>query len=89
MIDATIGALLTGSGLVLVLVGLARGYAASRSALAPLVHVGEPTRAAIEAGRPLVARARVRRFVRGTLAALGWLALAGYGLLLLSVAVGR
>jgi hypothetical protein len=84
-----IEAILAGSGLVLVVVGLGRGYAASRSALAPLAHGGEPTRAAIEAGRPLVARSRVRRFVRGTLAAVGWLFLAGYGLFLLSVGVGR
>ena len=81
--------ILAGSGLILVLVGLARGYAASRSALAPLAHTGEPTRAAIEAGRPLAARSRVRRFLRGTLAAVGGLLLAGYGLFLVRVGVGR
>ncbi|GIW20295.1 MAG: hypothetical protein KatS3mg065_0591 [Chloroflexota bacterium] len=84
-----IEAILTGSGLVLVLVGLGRGYGASRSALAPLAHAGEPTRAAIEAGRPLVARSRVRRFVRGTILAVGWLLVAGYGLFLVSVGLGR
>ncbi len=84
-----IEAILTGSGLVLLLVGLGRGYGASRAALAPLVHSGEPTRAAIDAARPLVARARVRRFFRGTIVALAWLVLAGYGLFLVSVGVGR
>ncbi|HWP61903.1 MAG TPA: hypothetical protein VNO86_00315 [Candidatus Binatia bacterium] len=84
-----IEAILTGSGLVLVLVGLGRGYGASRSALAPLAHAGEPTRGAIEAGRPLVARSRVRRFVRGTILAVGWLLVAGYGLFLVSVGLGR
>ncbi len=82
-------AVLVASGLVLVLIGLGRGYAASRSALAPLVHPGEPTRAAIDAGRPLVARMRVRRFLRGTAAAIVWLLLAGYGLFLVSVGLGR
>lgn len=84
-----IEAILAACGLVLLVVGLGRGYAASRSALAPLVHEGEPTRTAIDAARPLVARARVRRFLRGTIVALGWLLLAGYGLFLVSVGVGR
>lgn len=84
-----IEAILAGSGLVLLLVGLGRGYGATRSALAPLAHTGEPTRAAVEAGRPVVARSRVRRFVRGTALAVAWLVLAGYGLFLISVGFGR
>jgi hypothetical protein len=79
-------------GTLLVLAGLAtaflaswRGYAAARAALGPLVHDGEPTRTAIEAARPVLARTRVRRFARQVALAIGWLLVATYGLFLLSV----
>jgi hypothetical protein len=51
-----------------------------RSAIRPLRQDGEPTRAAIEAARPLVARTRVRLVARHAILAAGWLAVAGYGL---------
>ena len=66
-------------------VGAWRGYAVAREAIAPLAHDGEPTRTAIEATRPLLARARVRLFVRRLAASLAWIAVALYGLFLLSV----
>jgi hypothetical protein len=84
-----IEAVLTGSGFVLLVAGVARAYAASRAAIGPFVHTGEPTRAAIDAARPVVARSRVRRLVRSTAVAVGWLVLAGYGLFLASVGLGR
>jgi hypothetical protein len=79
-------------GTILVLTGLAatvlatwRGYEAARSAVGPLVHDGEPTRTALEAARPRLARHRVRRFARQVALAVGWLLVAGYGLFLASV----
>jgi len=74
------------SGLALVVLGGWRGYANSRTALAPLVHEPEPTRAAVEAGRPFYRRSRIRRSVRAALSALAWLVLAMYGLFMISVA---
>jgi hypothetical protein len=65
-----------------------RGYVNARDALMPLTTEGEPTRTAIDAGRPLLARARVRRFVRGAAMATGWLVVAMYGLFLLAAAEG-
>lgn len=84
-----IEAILTGSGVVLFGAAVARAYAASRAAIGPVVNPEEPTRAAIDAARPLVARSRVRRFVRSTVVAGAWLVLAGYGLFLASVGLGR
>ena len=61
------------------------GYAVAREAISPLVHAGEPTRTAIEATRPLLARPRVRLFVRRLTTSIGWIAIALYGLFLASV----
>jgi hypothetical protein len=66
-------------------VGAWRGYAAAREAMAPLGHAGDPTRTAIEATRPFLARARVRLFVRRLMASVAWIAVALYGLFLVSV----
>jgi hypothetical protein len=48
------------------------------------VRQGDPTRAAIDAARPLPAREGVRRAVRSVVAAVAWLVLALYGLFLAS-----
>jgi fatty acid desaturase len=72
------------SGLAAVAIGTWRGYANARAVLAPLVHPGEPTRTAVEATQPLTERARVRRAARNVAAAVAWLALAMYGLFLIS-----
>ena len=78
------GAILLVSGLVVVAFGMWRGYANAREALGPLVHEGEPTRTAIERGRPLLARARVRLFARRVAVSLAWIAVAMYGGFLVS-----
>ncbi len=44
---------------------------------------GDPTRRAIDASRPLIARMRVRTFARRTAVAIGWLLIATYGLALI------
>ncbi len=80
-----LGALLVLSGLVALVYGSWRGYHAARSALAPLVRDGEPTRNLIEAGRPILGRARVRVAVRHVVQSVGWLAIAMYGLYLATV----
>lgn len=67
-------------GLVLAGIGLVRGYAVARQAIAPLVHQGDPTRAAIEALRPLPFRPKVRTVVVRAVIAIGWLAISLYGL---------
>ena len=64
---------------------LAGSYVAARGALGPLIHDGEPTRTAIEAARPLLARTRVRRVAGRVALSVGWLVVAMYGLFLLSV----
>ena len=79
------GLVLIAAGVLTVAIGVWRGYGAARSALAPLVHDGEPTRAAVEAARPLLARTRVRLVVRSIVASLVWLIVAFYGLFMLSV----
>ena len=73
-------------GVTAVALGTWRGYVNAREALGPVVHDGEPTRTAIEAARPLLQRTRVRRFLRGLAASLAWLAVAMYGLFLVSAA---
>jgi hypothetical protein len=73
------------TGLAALAIGAWRGYVAARLALGPLIHDGEPTRTLIEAGRPVYARSRVRSFARHVMVAVAWLAIAMYGLLLLSV----
>jgi hypothetical protein len=78
------GIVLTTCGLLAAGIGLWRGYANARLALGPLVHEGEPTRTAVEAGRPLLGRSRVRAFARRAGASVVWLVVAFYGLFLVS-----
>lgn len=78
---------LVATGAFLAACGCLRGYGAARAALLPLVRAGEPTRTLVEASRPLAARTRVRATVRRALGAVGWLALAMYGLYLATVGV--
>jgi hypothetical protein len=75
-------------GTIATVTGLYRGFVLAREALAPLAHEGDPTRTAIEATRPFPARPRVRRFVSRVLGAVVWLAVAMYGLYLVSWAAG-
>jgi hypothetical protein len=79
-----LGVTLTVCGLVAATFGTWRGYANARDALVSLAQDGEPTRAAIDASRPILARTRVRRFVRPVVVAMLWLAIAMYGLLMVS-----
>jgi hypothetical protein len=65
--------------------GTWRGYANARTAVVALARDGDPTRSAIEASRPILSRTRVRRFVRPLAAAVVWLAVAMYGLLMVSL----
>jgi hypothetical protein len=67
-------------GFVLTAIGVWRSYTSARHALAPLAHQGDPTRAAIEAMRPLPFRPKVRTVVTRALVSMGWLAIALYGL---------
>jgi hypothetical protein len=78
------GLLLLTCGLVLAVAATWSGYRNAREALAPPPREGDPTRAAIEATRPLHARAGVRRVARSVATAIGWLILALYGLFLAS-----
>jgi hypothetical protein len=78
-------AVLVMSGLFAMAYGSWRGYVAARSALVPLLREGDPTRTLIETARPIHARARVRLAVRHVLFALGWLAVAMYGMYLATV----
>lgn len=77
------GFLLILCGTIAAAFGLYRGFVLAREALAPLAHEGDPTRTAIEATRPFPVRPRVRRFVGRVLGAVGWLAVAMYGLYLI------
>jgi hypothetical protein len=79
--------LLEACGIVAVVIGGWRSYAMAREALGPVAHQGDPTRTALEAGRPILERTRVRRFLRRVAISLAWLLVAGYGLYL--VAVGQ
>jgi hypothetical protein len=81
-----VDAVLVSSGLIATILGTWRGYIVAREALGPLVHEGDATRTLIDAGRPVHARMRVRLFARRVVAAVAWLALAMYGLFLISVA---
>jgi len=71
-------------GVILAGIGTWSGYRNARDAVAPAVHEGDPTRRAIDAARPLRARTAVRRFARSVAVSLAWLALALYGLFLVS-----
>ena len=84
-LHAMLGVTLTACGLVAATFGTWRGYANARAALLSLVGNGDPTRASIDASRPILARTRVRRFVRPVVAAMFWLAIAMYGLLMVSL----
>jgi hypothetical protein len=79
--------LLEACGIVAVVIGGWRSYAMAREALGPVAHQGDPTRTALEAGRPILERTRVRLFLRRVAISLAWLLVAGYGLYL--VAVGQ
>jgi hypothetical protein len=79
--------LLETCGIVAVVIGGWRSYAMAREALGPVAHQGDPTRTALEAGRPILERTRVRLFLRRVAISLAWLFVAGYGLYL--VAVGQ
>jgi len=79
--------LLETCGIVAVVIGGWRSYAMAREALGPVAHQGAPTRTALEAGRPILERTRVRLFLRRVAISLAWLLVAGYGLYL--VAVGQ
>ena len=79
-------------GVVLIVIGAAvvglaawRSYVAVRLAIGPLVHDGDPTRALVDATRPIHERTRVRGFARGLTLSIGWLIVAFYGLFLVSV----
>ncbi len=85
-LHAMLGVTLTACGLVAATFGTWRGYANARDAFVSLARDGDPTRAAIEASRPMLARPRVRRFVRPAVVAMLWLAIATYGLLMVSFA---
>jgi hypothetical protein len=78
------GIVLVACGLTAAVMASWRGYAAARSALGPFMHEGDTTRTAVEAGRPILARSRVRLFVRRVTVAVGWLLVAFYGLFLVS-----
>jgi hypothetical protein len=81
-----VGLLLT-CGLVLAAFGTWYGYLNARSALVPLVREGDPTRARIDARRPVLARTRVRRFARSAVLSICWLAIALYGLYMASMSL--
>ena len=84
-LHAMLGVTLTACGLVAATFGTWRGYTNARAALVSLAGDGDPTRASIDASRPILARTRVRRFVRPVVAAMLWLAIAMYGLLMVSL----
>ena len=79
------GIVLVLTGLITATLGAWRGYAAARGAIGPLIHDGEPTRTALDGARPLHARVRVQLFARRATIAVGWLAIALYGLFLVAV----
>ena len=82
------GIVLISCGVIAVIIGVWRGYVEARSALGPFMHQGEPTRTLIDAGRPVLERARVRLFLRRTALSIGWLLVALYGLMLASFGMG-
>jgi len=71
-------------GVIALVIAGSRSYAATRQAVGPLVHDGDPTRTAIEATRRITDRPRVRLFARRLALALGWLVVAMYGLFLIA-----
>jgi 2-keto-4-pentenoate hydratase len=79
-----LSAILLLSGAFAATYGSWRGYVAARAALLPLVRDGEPTRALVERAQAPLARARVRLALRHVAAAVAWLAIAMYGLYLVT-----
>ena len=71
-------------GVIAVVIGASRSYAATRRAVSPLVHDGDPTRTAIESTRRVTDRPRVRLFARRVVLAVGWLGVAMYGLFMIA-----
>jgi len=69
-------------GTTAAVIGVYRSFVLAREALAPIVHEGEPTRAALEGARPIHERPRVRRMAALVATSIGWLAVAMYGLYL-------
>jgi hypothetical protein len=80
-----LSAVLLATGLFATAYGCWRGYTAARSALAPLVRDGDPTRTLVESAQPIHARGRVRLAARSATTAVVWLAVAMYGLYLSTV----
>jgi len=76
---------LLGSGFVATAFGAWRGYAEARAALLPLARPGDPTRTLVEGSKPIRSRARVQLAARHVALSLAWLAVAMYGLLLITV----
>ncbi|HYO42710.1 MAG TPA: hypothetical protein VES19_05870 [Candidatus Limnocylindrales bacterium] len=83
-----LSAVLIATGLFATAWGCWRGYAAARAALVPLLREGEPTRALVDASRPVHARVRVRVAARHVVVSVLWLAIAMYGLFLATVGLG-
>jgi hypothetical protein len=83
-----LSAVLIATGLFATAWGCWRGYAAARAALVPLLREGEPTRALVDAARPVHARTRVRVAARNVLVAILWLGVAMYGLFLATAGMG-
>jgi hypothetical protein len=83
-----VAAVLVFSGSFATAYGCWRGYAAARGVVAPLVVEGDATRQLVEATRPVHARAKVRAALRALGLSLFWLAIAMYGLYLVTVGVG-
>jgi hypothetical protein len=69
-------------GVIAIVIAASRSYAATRQAVGPFVHEGDPTRTALEATRRITDRPRVRLFARRLVVAIGWLAVVMYGLFL-------
>ncbi len=80
------GLLLT-CGLVLAGLGTWYGYVHARTALLAQLREVEPTRARIDASRPVLARTRVRRFARSAVLSVCWLMIALYGLYMASTSL--
>jgi hypothetical protein len=70
-------------GVIAIVIAASRSYAATRQAVGPFVHEGDPTRTALEATRRITDRPRVRLFARRLVVAIGWLAVVMYGLFLI------
>ena len=82
------GLILIACGSIAIAIGSWRGYAVARQAIAPIAHEGDPTRTAIEGTRPILARPRLRLFMRRLATSVAWLAIAMYGLYLVVAGQG-